>query len=154
MNPRASKLHGLFAGLLLCTTTIAAQLSGIEVFTIEALPVTPTELPASVRYAVYRIDGATRVQDWLSEGLPADPEAAARLATQRLKTQGEALAPMLQEAAEGLTRAVQVAGIDRYPAIVFTDTDGEQSVVYGMTDLAEALRIYQRSQGRRFDEME
>ena len=46
-------------------------------------------------------------------------------------------------AAVGLVRAAEY-GIDRYPAIVF---DG-QAVVYGITDIGEALSHYRMWQGR------
>jgi integrating conjugative element protein (TIGR03757 family) len=48
----------------------------------------------------------------------------------------------MQRAAIGLTKALQY-GIDRFPAMVF---DG-QCVVYGVTDLGQALRQYHRWQG-------
>ncbi len=48
-----------------------------------------------------------------------------------------------QRAALGLLKAAEY-GIDRYPAIVF---DG-YAVVYGVTDIGEALRQYRVWQGR------
>ena len=48
-----------------------------------------------------------------------------------------------QRAASGLLKAAEY-GIDRYPAVVF---DGD-AVVYGVTDLDEALRHYREWQGR------
>jgi len=49
----------------------------------------------------------------------------------------------MQRAAIGLTKALQY-GIDRFPAMVF---DG-QCVVYGVTDLGQALHRYHLWQGR------
>jgi integrating conjugative element protein (TIGR03757 family) len=49
----------------------------------------------------------------------------------------------LQRAASGLLKAAEY-GIDRYPAVVF---DGH-AVVYGVTDLYDAVRHFETWRGR------
>jgi integrating conjugative element protein (TIGR03757 family) len=114
----------------------------IEVITDSAHPVTGLEaIAAHLEVYIYDLDSPSRLEAQLSEGLPADPTAAARLARQRLDTLGrQPLATPFAQAYAGLLKALEY-GIDRYPAVVF---DGGASVVYGITDLDEALDYYRR----------
>ena len=50
---------------------------------------------------------------------------------------------LARQSAAGLINAAEY-GVDRYPAIVF---DGN-AVVYGVTDIGEALRHYRKWKGR------
>lgn len=61
------------------------------------------------------------------------------LALQRLQHLDAKLMAAMQQAAIGLTKAMQYS-IDRYPAIVLDS----KAVVFGMTDLASALAYYRR----------
>ena len=88
---------------------------------------------------VYELDEIQLVGAQLSRELPANPDQAKRLALHRIHDMDEHNRAHLQRSAFGLARAMQY-GIDRYPAIVFD----EATVVYGVVDLADALRIYQR----------
>lgn len=90
---------------------------------------------------VYRVDGIARWQRAWSQGLPADPERAKAIVLQRLQQADRPLTSELEQAAKGLWLAAQY-GVDRYPALVF---DG-RAVVYGVTDVQQALQIYQMSQ--------
>jgi len=119
---------------------LLAQAVEAEVFTASDLPVTQRAAVADV--TIYRVDGLLALERTLGE-LPGDPETAKRLALARLAgLDQEALA----EAAQGLVRAALHYHLDRYPAIVF---DGRY-VIYGVTDLALARRIYEAAQaGRR-----
>jgi integrating conjugative element protein (TIGR03757 family) len=124
----------LLVPLLVANAAVAEP--RVEVFTDSGHPVAHTEAFADV--TVYRLDGLAQAQDQLSEGLPSDPTEASRIAAQRLDAQ-----PMLNEqmmqAGQGLTLAHLQYRLDRYPAIVF---DGE-TVIYGVTDLAVAYRLYE-----------
>ena len=90
---------------------------------------------------VYRVDGIARWQRALSQGLPADPERAKAIVMQRLQQADRPLTSELEQAAKGLWLAAQY-GVDRFPALVF---DGG-AVVYGVTDVQQALQLYQMSQ--------
>ena len=113
----------------------AGEAPRIEVFvTEEFLP-----LAAAQGATVYVIDGLSRIEAGLSRELPGDPEAAKALVLERFARMEAGQGPRLENAAQGLARAMQY-GIDRYPAIVF---DG-QAVVYGLTDIDAARRFYRK----------
>ena len=114
----------------------------IEVITDSTHPVAGVE-SIGVRLAVhiYDLDSPARLEAQLSEGLPDDPTTAARRARQRLNTLGrQSLTTQFARAYASLLKALEY-GIDRYPAVVF---DGGDSVIYGVTDLEEALGHYRR----------
>jgi integrating conjugative element protein (TIGR03757 family) len=108
----------------------------VEVFTDRTHPLTNTEaLPDAT---VYHIDRLVRMQEKLSEGLPADEKEAARIAKQRM---GLIDTEAVTQAAQGLAIAHLKYQLDRYPAIVI---DG-RFIIYGVTDLALARRLYEES---------
>lgn len=116
----------------------------VEVFTTAPFEVTApaaTGRPTGFELQVYRLDGIQQVERTLSADLPGNPESAQRITLARLQQLDPPATTELQQAAVGLTRAVEY-GIDRYPAIVFDGT----AVVYGVSDVGEALRYYQRWQ--------
>ena len=95
---------------------------------------------------IFVVDGLERFESGLSEGLPADPDVAKAEALRRIQHLDDARMVPAKNAAFGLAKAVQY-GVDRYPAIVF---DG-RAVVYGVTDLVQAIDRYeawQREQTR------
>lgn len=89
-------------------------------------------------FHIYELDSIQRIEAKLSEGLTADPEQAKQVVLQRFQQLHEEDRARMQRAAMGLAKAMQY-GIDRYPAIVF---DGEV-IIYGVTDIGEALHRYQ-----------
>lgn len=111
----------------------------VEAFTDHAHPLIHTGAFAQV--TVYRIDGLQRAQDQLSEGLPGDADAAARVASSRLAAH-PALKDRMMAAGQGLALAHLQYRLDRYPAIVLNGT----AVIYGVTDLAVARRLYEQRQ--------
>ncbi len=117
----------------------------IEVFTTADLPVTGEAANnrqpdyREIEVYIYKLDGIQRIEVNLSEGLTADPEKSKHIVLQRIQQLDEIVRTQMQRAAMGLAKAVQY-GIDRYPAIVF---DGEV-VIYGVTNIREALRQYQQ----------
>jgi integrating conjugative element protein (TIGR03757 family) len=118
-----------------------------EVFTAQNLPMQPIRredaASAPRMIEVYALDGIERFDAILSEQLPIDPNAAKRAAMARIPPRDSAEVKQVERTAVGLVRAAEY-GIDRYPAIVF---DGH-AVVYGVTDLGEALRHYRMWQGK------
>lgn len=126
----------------------AGDVFSIEVFTTSERPVNGAdhEQLRKATLTTYSVDGLDRFQSALSEGLPADPEAAKAEALRRVQQLDDTRMAPARNSAIGLAKAVQY-GVDRYPAIVF---DG-RAVIYGVTDLVEALDRYdawQREQAR------
>lgn len=140
----------LLLGLVLPLASIAAEPrmpNRIEIISdaahpIENIAVVQKQLGsgASIRY--FTIDAQARLDEALSKDLPADPEQARAIALKRIQALDRpGLAQELTESFEGLLLA-QRYGVNRYPAIVF---DEGKSVVYGVADLPEAVRLYQQS---------
>jgi len=92
-----------------------------------------------VTLRVHTLDAIENLEDVLSQGLPADPREAKRLALARLKRLSKDNRAQLQHSATAIATALHY-GVDQYPAIVF---DAE-FVVYGLTDPYRALEHYRR----------
>jgi len=89
-----------------------------------------------VRLVVYNLDAHRNLEKQLSADLPDDPVEAERIANERL----EAIdGRKVQEAFRGVALAIQW-DLRKAPAIVFGA--GEQ-VIYGVTDLEEALKRWE-----------
>jgi len=125
--------------VLALTTGLALADPRVEVFIDRAHPLTHTE--AFNQVTVYRIDGLALAQDELSEGLPAEADAAAKIAKSRLAAHPD-LKDQMMEAGQGLALAHLQYQLDRYPAIVLNG----MAVIYGVTDLAVARRLYESHQ--------
>ena len=112
----------------------------VDVFTTSEQPVVGGEHERlhTATITTYAVDGLDRFESGLSEGLPADPDAAKAEALRRIQHLDDARMVPAKNAAFGLAKAVQY-GVDRYPAIVF---DG-RAVAYGVTDLVQALERYE-----------
>ena len=139
---------GVVMAIVLGAPVWAGEALVIEVFTTGEQPVVGGEHERlrTATVTIYAVDGLERFESGLSEGLPADPDAAKAEALRRIQHLDEARMGPAKNAAFGLAKAAQY-GVDRYPAIVF---DG-RAVVYGVTDLVEALDLYeawQREQTR------
>ena len=89
---------------------------------------------------IHVVDGLAALERELSDGLPGDPGKAQRQALQRINLLGEELRSRVESAAGGLVLA-QKFGIKKVPAIVF---EGGGSVIYGVTDVRQAVEIYQQ----------
>jgi len=138
----------LFGPLAFSVPAWAGDALVIEVFTTSEQPVVGAEHKRARTATItsYAVDGLERFELELSEGLPADPDTAKAAALRRIQRLDDARMAPAKDAAFGLAKAVQY-GVDRYPAIVF---DG-RAVVYGVTDLVQALDRYeswQREQAR------
>jgi integrating conjugative element protein (TIGR03757 family) len=119
----------------------------VEIFTGHNLPIQPAPrgdvASAPLMIEVYALDGIERFEAILSERLPTDPNAARRMALKRVRQVDAVRIEEAQRAAVGLVRVAEY-GVDRYPAIVFNG----HAVVYGVTEIGEALRHYRMWQGR------
>lgn len=130
----------LFGPLAFSAPVWASDALVIEAFTTSEQPVVGAEHERlrTATITTYAVDGLERFESGLSEGLPADPEAAKAAALRRIQHLDDARMAPAKNAAFGLAKAVQY-GVDRYPAIVF---DG-RAVAYGVTDLVQALERYE-----------
>ena len=109
----------------------------IEVFTLSTVPLN------NVRGAtVHVLDSVALLEQQLSANLPSDPQQARAMAAQRMAALGPQLRLRAGAGAASLARAAQL-GINQVPAIVF---DG-RSVVYGVTDVDVARRIFDMRAG-------
>ena len=130
----------LFGPLALSASAWAGDALIIEVFSTSEQPVVGAEHERlrTATITTYAVDGLERFESGLSEGLPADPDAAKAEALRRIQHLDDARMAPAKNAAFGLAKAVQY-GVDRYPAIVL---DG-RAVVFGVPDLGEALDRYE-----------
>lgn len=91
-----------------------------------------------IRVDLLNLDAVNALEARWSSGLPATQTAARQAFEQRLDAIGKAaFTEELLEAYRAITAAIRYK-INRYPAIVFDD----HYVVYGITDLWDAVRIY------------
>lgn len=118
----------------------------IEIFTTSERSIIGAEHDRlrTATITTYAVDGLERFESGLSEGLPGGPEVAKAEALRRIQRLDDARMVPAKNAAFGLAKAVQY-GVDRYPAIVF---DGDV-VVYGVTDLVEAVDRFEAWQRKR-----
>lgn len=135
-----------FTGLVL--PVWAGGVLSVEVFTTSERSFNGVdhERLGSATATTYVVDALKHLEMALSEGLPTDSEIAKVEAFQRFQRLDDDGTAPAKNAAIGLAKAIQY-GVDRHPAIVF---DG-LAVVYGVTDLVEALDRYeawQREQAR------
>ncbi len=124
--------------------------SSIEVFTNGRYPISGTSSASAsasasasvsvpVPVQIYDLDAPDRLEDALSADLPPDPEQAKTIALKRLNDLGAELADMVNQAYEGVTKAMSYE-LTKIPAIVFDDG---ASVIYGISDINEAIKHYQ-----------
>ncbi|MGB5743101.1 MAG: TIGR03757 family integrating conjugative element protein [Sedimenticolaceae bacterium] len=118
----------------------ATEALSVQVFTTDEQPVVGAdhERLRAATLTNYAVDGLDRFESTLSDGLPVDPETAKEEALGRIQEIDDAYMAPAKNAAIGLAKAIQY-GVDSYPAIVFD----ERAVVYGVTDLVEALNRYE-----------
>ncbi len=93
---------------------------------------------------VHRVDRIAQLEAELSLNLSVDPDQAEQQALRRLQNQSSERQDELQQTAKSLALALQL-GIKRVPAIVID----QERVIYGLTDLAAALKLDQSLLDRR-----
>ena len=135
-----------FRILALATAIVLVTVNGIvsaddqplvDVFTTSDLPIISDRQVD--RLQVYEIDGIRQFEEQVSRGLSEDANTAKHQAIERVTQLDEKQKQQVQRSSIGLIKAMQY-GIARYPAIVF---DGE-AVLYGVTDLTEAIHRYRQ----------
>ncbi len=144
-TPNAFILSALLA-LLLAEPSQADKLppaARMDIFTSSDLPIKSLHgfvlRHPEIALRVHTLDAIERFEDDLSQGLPADPYRAKRLALGRLQQLSTHNRTQLQHATTSIATALSY-GVKKYPAIVF---DGE-FVVYGLSDPLRALEHYRR----------
>ncbi|MBL3600248.1 MAG: TIGR03757 family integrating conjugative element protein [gamma proteobacterium endosymbiont of Lamellibrachia anaximandri] len=111
----------------------------IEAFTNSRYPVT-NATQTSVPVQIHDLDAPARLEEKLSAGLPFDPKQAKAKALKHLEALGaDRLAEMVNRAYEGTTQAMSYELV-KIPAVVF---DNGSSVIYGITDIDNAITRYQ-----------
>lgn len=132
----------LFGTLVFSALAWAGESLDIEIFITDEHSVAGADRKRlrTANVTTYAVNGLERFEIGLSEGLPADPETAKAEAFRRIQELDSAQMGLAKNTAIGLAKAVAY-GVDRHPAIVF---DG-RAVVYGVTDLVEALERYEAS---------
>lgn len=117
----------------------------IEVLHSDAEVITGSESLIQQGYEVrrYNLDAPQTLLARISQHLPATQDAAKRALEAQLHQRGpQSLHQQLLTAYQGLSLATQYR-IDRYPAVVF---EQGRAVVYGVTDLNQALLRYRQWQ--------
>lgn len=125
-----------------CACSAALAVQRAEVFI--ASPAIPLEgidhLQAQgISVSVYDLSARKRLEAELSQGLPRDPRLAQVMVRERVSQISENMKQALIDAHQGELNARQYR-IRQVPAVVF---DG-QYVVYGTSDVTEALQTYRR----------
>ena len=106
---------------------------------VEVFKLTAQRVKTVAGALVYAIDALDALTEPLSAGLPADPARAQRIAKQRFASMGEAQRARIDHAARVLGQAAHYR-LEKAPAIVIE----REAVVYGVSDVAQALKIYRR----------
>ncbi len=128
----------LFVLLVGSQGLMAAEPGRIEIFTTARSPVATA---AGRAVQIYTLDALSAIEAGLSARLPRDSEIAAQLASAEIQGAWRKNAETLTHAYQGLLKARQYS-LQKLPAVVF---DG-QAVIYGITDLSQALSHYRRWQ--------
>lgn len=132
----------------LCTGSVHAQAASgsnagvttVEVFANSAMNV-PLVRSDAYLLKVYRIDGLAQIEEQLNQGLPQTETEAMAYVQSRMPDLKKQVQAQAINAANGITLAIHYK-LDRIPAIVIN----RRSVVYGITDVQQALSLYQQSQ--------
>lgn len=130
---------------LACTSVRAASNLWPEsmlVVTSDKYPVaTPDAFKSYIpKVTQLNLDSVSQVERRLSEELPANEKLAKVEFQRRVEASGKAqLESELRNAYQAVGAAMAYR-LDRYPAIIFD----EQVVVYGLTDLSQALEKYRQ----------
>ena len=115
---------------------IAVPIRSIEVFSNSSMLITPKGADAKI----YWLDGIASMGDEISKGLPkTQKEAEAYLLTKRPAIE-QRYRPQIANAGQGITLGLKY-GIEKIPAIVIN----QESIIYGLTDVNEALAHYQKA---------
>ena len=88
---------------------------------------------------VYNLDDGKRLVAEIGKHLPNKQDAAKKVLEKRFKKMGDAaVKQQFMQAYHGVILSTQY-GLTRYPAVVF---EQGQSVIYGVTNLNQAVNLY------------
>ena len=157
MPTRGTRLHSqrfsmqrnlsiLLMTLAMSGTALGQAATRVEVFANSSMVITPhqTQPAQSYQLVIYRLDAIKQLEAQINRHIPKT-EAAAREYFARNEAQlKHSISPAVINAANGIT-LVNHYRIERIPAIVI---DGK-SVIYGITDVEQALALYRRQGAQR-----
>lgn len=125
-----------FGVLLMALPALAgAWPQSIVIFTTDQRPIDVSNVPEGTTVTVYNLDAPRRTEQALTQGLPANLDAARTEVQARLAR----YTPADVRRIWGARFIAQQVGITKTPAIVF---DGI-TVVYGITQLSQALAFWE-----------
>ena len=129
----------LFTALYLAVNPpLWAETLTVEAFTDSGqMPISVLQKPG-LTVTLYDLSAPKHIEQELSAGLSTNPEAAAKVASQFIQANQEALAQRLMMAYQSHTKAMDY-GLTHYPALVFNG----QAIIYGVTDVLDGLNRYQ-----------
>lgn len=129
----------IFPALLHAGSAQAPIPTQIEVFTNSHYPIT-NATQTGVPVKIHDLDAPARLEEKLGAGLPSDPKQAKTIALKHLEALGaDRLAEMVNRAYGGTTQAINYELV-KIPSVVF---DNGTSVIYGITDIDDAIKRYQ-----------
>lgn len=117
------------------TSRTGVPIRSIEVFANSAMLIKSQGTDAKI----YRMDGIARMGDEISKGLPNNQKDAMAYMASKRQAIEQKYQPQIANAGKGITLGMKY-GIEKIPAIVIN----QESVIYGLTDVNEALAHYQR----------
>jgi len=88
--------------------------------------------------SVLNLDSVQSIEVRLGKGLPGDEKLARAIMEERVAESGRAQLDAQLRAAYLPLGTMMAYGLDRYPVIIFD----QQAVIYGVTDLAQAIDQY------------
>lgn len=140
------KISLLFLSSLLSMSTLASSdIVEVNAYTTSYYPIRNSQLAAHVYY----LDQVEGIEEQMSHQLSPSPQLAEAQIRQRMQSpEWKNMEQALANAYIGVTEGWK-NGIVKVPAILFTNTQtGESAVIYGETDVAKALRLYQQNENR------
>lgn len=133
----------LLSALLVAAASLGhAQVTTVEVFANSA---THVQQPAQPPYVlkVYRLDAMAQIGLQITQQLPAGEEQA-KLYMQQHEAQIRAkYKSQIVNAANGMSLAIHYK-LDRVPAVVIN----RSSIIYGVSDVNQAIQLFLQSRGR------
>lgn len=142
MKFRILSLWLLLAVLTVSTWADSELPNVITVITADSHPlrVAPELSPYEPLIERLNLDAVTHIEKQLSEKLPNDPAQAQAMVKQHIAQIGRQKLDAELRAAYRPLGTMMTYGLDRYPVIIFD----RQSVIYGVTDLGQAIVRYQQ----------
>jgi len=133
-----------FMGLACTGVQAASSLwpdSVIVITSDQYLVSTPDTLKSYIpQITLLNLDSISQVESRLSQGLPVNEKLAMAEFHRRVEDIGKARLESELRSAYKAVGAAMAYSLDRYPAIIFD----EKVVVYGLTDLSQALEKYRQ----------